>query len=692
MSTTTALIALVTLATPVLAQVPASPFAPSATATRDTVLWGAIIAAEDARADDMRSLDPIVRGLQAPDPFIRQLAVRALGRFERPALVFGITPLLSDSNAAVRAEAANALGQAVSRGEASMANSPLLVRLISERDPVVRGVIAETMGRLPYRLPDEIRTAETAVLSVASDPEPPAVYGAVRGLESLIRRNITSTPPSAPTIARLRVLAANAGSGDTLGVRTRRLALAALVAANKIDPDLATALLQDIDSEVRRLVAASNSLAEALPQVLIGLLNADPSPAVRYEALRTFGRRRQASDGCNPILGALKDTSLTVALQAFDLLGSGCGTRPHEPALLLLAAEARRLRSTVTDTGWHRPAHAMASLARVAPDTAARLMQLYARHGSWFVRMYAARAAASAKDGATLRRLAADLNDNVREAAVEGLVAVEGHAADSVYLAQLLRKDYQLLLTTSRALDGSPDTTAAPALLASLRRVSAEKRETARDARRALLERWARLAPREQVEPVLKTYLVDYDTLIARQAADLLGTRFGTTLRPAPRPLPRAPAPAPAQLAAFETTTAVILMRGGGEVVLRLRPFGAPTNVARFARLARGGYFNGLTFHRVAPNFVVQGGSPGANEYWGDGPYSRDEVTIDPHVRATVGISTRGRDTGDGQIFVNLVDNWRLDHSYTIIGEVVLGMDVVDRMLEGAIIERIELR
>ena len=59
--------------------------------------------------------------------------------------------------------------------------------------------------------------------------------------------------------------------------------------------------------------------------------------------------------------------------------------------------------------------------------------------------------------------------------------------------------------------------------------------------------------------------------------------------------------------------------------------------------------------------------------------------------RGTVGISTRGRDTGDGQLFLNLIDNWRLDHDYTIIGEIIAGMDVVDAMQEGAIIQRVDL-
>jgi cyclophilin family peptidyl-prolyl cis-trans isomerase len=61
------------------------------------------------------------------------------------------------------------------------------------------------------------------------------------------------------------------------------------------------------------------------------------------------------------------------------------------------------------------------------------------------------------------------------------------------------------------------------------------------------------------------------------------------------------------------------------------------------------------------------------------------------HWRGTVGISTRGHDTGDGQIFVNLVDNVRLDHTYTIVGSVVEGMEAVDGVLEGAVIERAEV-
>ena len=118
----------------------------------------------------------------------------------------------------------------------------------------------------------------------------------------------------------------------------------------------------------------------------------------------------------------------------------------------------------------------------------------------------------------------------------------------------------------------------------------------------------------------------------------------------------------------------------------------APLAYARFARLTRDRYYDGLTFHRVVPNFVIQGGSPGANEYAGDALFMRDELDALSHVRGTVGTSTRGRDTGDAQFFVNLANNVRLDFEYTVIGRVPEPqMAVVDTVQEGTVIRRVRL-
>ena len=96
----------------------------------------------------------------------------------------------------------------------------------------------------------------------------------------------------------------------------------------------------------------------------------------------------------------------------------------------------------------------------------------------------------------------------------------------------------------------------------------------------------------------------------------------------------------------------------------------APITVRHFLELAlHDHYYDGLTFHRVVPNFVIQGGSPGANEYSGPGRLHarRGRRAEQPGVRR---LSTRGRNTGDAQFFVNLVDNTRLDYDYTVFAKV----------------------
>ena len=125
-------------------------------------------------------------------------------------------------------------------------------------------------------------------------------------------------------------------------------------------------------------------------------------------------------------------------------------------------------------------------------------------------------------------------------------------------------------------------------------------------------------------------------------------------------------------------------MAYGGSFILDM-DWSAPITVDRFLKLAtKDHYYDGLTFHRVVPNFVIQGGSPGANEYSGHKDYMRDEIVpSQSHVRGTVGLSTRGRNTADAQFFVNLVDNPRLDLDYTIFAT-VRDMGIVDKIEEGA--------
>ena len=227
--------------------------------------------------------------------------------------------------------------------------------------------------------------------------------------------------------------------------------------------------------------------------------------------------------------------------------------------------------------------------------------------------------------------------------------------------------------------------TAVPALLSAFARLTAERRDTSRDPRLAILARLRELGAQVHA-PALRSCVSDQDRVVAAECAATLRAWTGTA--PA---LP--PPPARRQEAVERVPSQVrMTMTGKGVIDVRLFTDDAPATAARFVRLARQGYYNGLSFWRVVPGFVLQGGSPGSNEYWGDGPFMRDELGLRSNVRGTIGLSTRGRDTGDAQIFVNLLDNPRLDHDFTVFGEITSGMDVADAVLEGDVIERIVIR
>ena len=329
------------------------------------------------------------------------------------------------------------------------------------------------------------------------------------------------------------------------------------------------------------------------------------------------------------------------------------------------------------------------SLARVAPEPARTLLPRFLDHPTWQVRMYAARAAGQLPAIEALVRLGADAHDNVREAALEELVRLKRPEALAVAYDGLARPDYQLQMTAARALAAETDRAkATAALLTALDRLTAQGHDTSRDPRVAILTTLA-ASGRAEDAPRLEPYLEDFDARVAESAAKALAAWTGK----AREALPKRRAQVPPDAAALEAVRGKwlrITMAGGGAIDLRLLPDDAAATVLRVTSLARSGYYNGLTFHRVEPTFVLQGGSPGANEFMGDGLYMRDEPGV-AHTRGAIGISTRGRDTGDAQIFVNLVDSPRLDHVYTVFAVVERGMDVADRVLEGDVMTRVEL-
>jgi len=190
--------------------------------------------------------------------------------------------------------------------------------------------------------------------------------------------------------------------------------------------------------------------------------------------------------------------------------------------------------------------------------------------------------------------------------------------------------------------------------------------------------------------PVFEKLLTDFDPRIAEEAAVALRGLTGARRAAAPRPISRSDLVE--RKIGRPPLMARVELQGGRSFDIHFDTGIAPLAYGRILRLVRDKYYDGLTFHRVVPNFVIQGGSPGANEYAGDARFMRDELSTRPHRRGTVGLSTRGRHTGDAQIFVNLADNRTLDLEYTVIGEVnPAHMGIVDTIQEGTGITRIRM-
>jgi cyclophilin family peptidyl-prolyl cis-trans isomerase/HEAT repeat protein len=624
----------------------------------------AILQAEDRRAPTAQDLVTIRAGTRSSDGQTARMAVRALGRLERPALIDSILPALRHRLPEVRAEAANALAQAA-HGARSGAALPTLAttqaalhaRLQVDDDAGVRAAVCESIARLPYRNEHDIARAETILLEFA----PKATsntdrLGLAKGLEALARLHHGTRPLAAPAIDLLRQLARNEHTeGEALrDARVRRLAVEALVAVDATDAPLIIAAASDPDPQTRRLAVRAAASRHDADAALTRGTN-DPVPMVRIEALRAL-RSRGATELCGPALAATTDPETNVVLVAVDQLAA-CGTQPD--AVTFLEQAVADLVDAEVPRNWHRAAHALVALAQAAPGKAAEPLGRLAASRVWQLRMYSTRAAATLKQRPVLDALLKDANPNVVEAAIVGLSATVGHDADAQYVAALQSGEFQTLRAAALALARSPAPGAVvPALRAALDRLDADARPGASDARAAIRDTLASLG--EAVKP--------------------------------PRPVTQPAAPlSAADLRRLAAPRARFTIRDVGEFDVALFTMEAPATVLRFAQLAESGYYDGLTFHRVEPNAIVQGGSPGANEYASDVPLMRDEVGLWPHVRGALGISTRGRDTGDGQIFVDLVDNPRFDHTYTVFAQVLNGIDVLDRLLEGDVIDRVEI-
>jgi cyclophilin family peptidyl-prolyl cis-trans isomerase/HEAT repeat protein len=616
-------------------------------------------------------------------------AIRALGRLQDPSLV---APLLDFENSAskdIQTAAASALAQTLVTASPKT-DGAVLTRVA---DQLQRHRRWDALSRIALPTP-QIASSVEAMLddtlreTAAGTANVPLRSAAAVAYESLARRNarLEGFALAPASISLLESIVLRRHENDA-APEVRRYALWALNQARAATPAALRAAADDSDDQTRRLAVqalGTNGSAPALSDASAAIEHAlaDRSIIVRVEAVRSYAKRVAPASGCGPLLKALDDDASHVVDVALDALGTAC---PQNPAVT--DRLAREAAAATVGGRWQRRAHAFAALAVRDPARAKPLMPALAADPTWQVRMYAARAATSSKNEPALEQLAMDTSDNVRSAALPALHALSPERARPALIAALARSDYQVLRTAATELKtAAPSPAIAGALVAALRRATSGQKQTSRDARLPLLDALAVHGSPDNAHDI-EPLLTDVDPQVASRAAAIL-TKWGRTAAAAPARVTHDPKPQ------FADSSACVAIEFTGGRRMRVRPDpAAPVTVDRFLELALTQHFyDGLTFHRVEPNFVIQGGSRGANEYASDlDRFMRDEIGV-ANTRGAVGLSTRGLNTADGQIYVMLVDDPRLDGRFTIFAHVfdaAEDMRTLDGIQEGDAIEKI---
>ncbi len=571
-----------------MAVTPAQVWSQAARVTRAEV-----IGAEDARGKGPSGIQPLVDGLEVPS--LRQLSIRAIGRLEQPYLIAHIIPFLDDPG--LSATTADAIAQSMQglkaesmeKSERALVDSVLQLlrdRATAEQDWSSKGVIARSIGRLPYD-GKQAREAESALISLAAldaeRPEAqPTLEGIAHGLYTLARSRRETGDLSPAAIEWLR-RAATYRAGSKADVQVRRPAWLALNAAGGADRHTVEAAVSDPDAQVRRLAVAALPNVEdpAFLRERLGRAARDPDAMVRLEWVRVYRQLAAATD-CKPLLAAMADTVHHVRLAAIDALGGPCPEGDTVIAALRRAIDsgpASVSRRTARGVSWHARAHALTALARIEPETARELLRRDSRHPVWQVRMYVARGATVIKDSVLLTSLALDEVGSVREVAIQGLSSTLGHLPDLAYVRALSSKDYPVVLAAARALRGTRvRDSVVPGLLDALERITREQRQTSRDPRIELLARLRELAD-SQVVPRLQPLLTDMDEVVALEAASVMNQLTKST-RFAIRPKSVASA-APPPVSAVRVRVTMSPATGGGAFDVLLDAERAPMTVAR---------------------------------------------------------------------------------------------------------------
>jgi cyclophilin family peptidyl-prolyl cis-trans isomerase/HEAT repeat protein len=611
------------------------------------------------------------------DPRVRRRAALAIGRVGLEEGGAVLQPLLTDTDSDVREMAAFALGLLADKTAVAA-----LTAALQDADPRVRGRAAEALGLVgdtasAPAVGQMVSAAikQGAIASLAPDDEAwpnSAAADAVRlGLFALVRQKGYE-----PLAAAVQDPSGRISTWWPVAYALQRINDPRAIPALR---ELATSPGRYTRAFAARGLGALKD-AGSVPLLRSMLEQAKDDTAVSCSVVRALGQIA-APEGVEPILGVLtaEKADPNLRLEAVTALAAMRG-----------AVALPYVQELITDEWPAMRAAAVRATAAIDPQGFLTVLSGMEPDQHWAVRAAIADVLPATSADAAVDRLRTMLDDSdkrVVPAVLDALTRMKAPAIEPVLLEQLKATDPAIRAAAARGL-GELKPANGPAALRDLYRA-----ESSDDVRDAILTSLKAYGAAEAVE-TLKTALADKDWALRLKAAGFLKTldpSVETThaIRPAPGS-PIAPYDSP-ELVDPKVSPHALIETAKGTIEIELFVLDAPQTAQNFMTLARRGYFNGLQFHRVVPNFVIQAGDPRGDGSGGPGYSIRDELNDRPYVRGTVGMALSGPDTGGSQFFITHSPQPHLDAKYTVFGHVVSGMDVVDRIQQLDVIQRVRI-
>ena len=420
---------------------------------------------------------------------------------------------------------------------------------------------------------------------------------------------------------------------------------------------------------------------------LLSRMIRDPDPTVAINALRALGTIGDPR-GVAAAAGALRSTDGTVTGEALRALFALPPDRSLRDRVVPLVGHAE---------AWIRAA-ALQALARMDREELALVLSGLDPDPAWMVRAGLAAGLGQAGDDRATSLLFTMLKDEdarVVPAVLEALVKARGPDSAETLVRYLQHPDFAVRSAAARGLADLKATGRSAALTAAYR---ASLPDADLDAR---LEQIGALAVQKDATAratLLEAARSDPARVVRERAAGALRALGAEAPSPGPEAVDRPAYDYREAMGPYDPrpdvplyTPRAILHTRYGAIEIHLNVVEAPLTSASFMDLARRGFYDGLTFHRVVAGFVIQGGDPRGDGNGGPGYTIRCEIGQRPYGRGTVGMALSGKDTGGSQFFITHTPAPHLDGNYTVFGWVANGMDVVDKIRPGDVIDRVEV-